>query len=65
MAGNRKHDVALIRTLSTYTPRIVIVLTKVDLVSETERQEVIEFVGGELRGPTSYRAGRRTPEGQS
>lgn len=44
-----KQDVGLIRTLSTYTPRIVILLTKVDLVSEAERREVVEFVGQELR----------------
>lgn len=44
-----RQDVALIRTLSTYTPRIVILLTKVDLLSQAEREEVIEFVGEELK----------------
>jgi GTP-binding protein EngB required for normal cell division len=43
-----RHDVALIRTLSTFTPRIVILLTKVDLLSQAERQEVTAFVREEL-----------------
>jgi GTP-binding protein EngB required for normal cell division len=43
-----RHDVALIRTLSTFTPRIVILLTKVDLLSQAERQEVAAFVREEL-----------------
>lgn len=43
-----KHDVALIRTLLGYTPRIVILLTKADLVTESERKEIAEFIGMEL-----------------
>jgi len=42
-------DVALIRTLRSYTPKIAIVLTKADLLSETERNEVIAFIREELR----------------
>ena len=44
-----KHDVALIRTLRGYTPKIVVLLTKIDLLSEGEKEEVIAFVRGELR----------------
>jgi GTP-binding protein EngB required for normal cell division len=43
-----KHDVALIRTLLGYTPKVVILLTKADLVTETERKEIAEFIGTEL-----------------
>jgi GTP-binding protein EngB required for normal cell division len=42
-------DVALIRTLRSYTPKIAIVLTKVDLLSETERNEVAAFIHEQLR----------------
>jgi hypothetical protein len=42
-------DVALIRTLRSYTPKIAIVLTKADLLSEAERNEVTAFIGEELR----------------
>jgi GTP-binding protein EngB required for normal cell division len=42
-------DVALIRTLRSYTPKIAIVLTKVDLLSETERNEVATFIYEQLR----------------
>ncbi len=44
-----KHDVALIRTLLGYTPKVVILLTKADLVTEIERKEIAEFIGTELR----------------
>jgi len=40
-----KHDVTLIRTLLGYTPKVVILLTKADLVTETERKEIAEFIG--------------------
>ncbi len=43
-----KHDVELIRTLLGYTPKIVILLTKSDLVTESERQEITEFIRAEL-----------------
>jgi GTP-binding protein EngB required for normal cell division len=43
-----KHDVALIRTLLGYTPKVVILLTKADLVTESERKEIAEFIGMEL-----------------
>jgi GTP-binding protein EngB required for normal cell division len=43
-----KHDVALIRTLLSYTPKVVILLTKADLVAESERKEIVEFIGMEL-----------------
>jgi signal recognition particle receptor subunit beta len=44
-----RHDLELIRTLRDYTPRIAIVLTKVDLLSEEERDEVAAFVGRQLQ----------------
>jgi small GTP-binding protein len=44
-----KHDVELIRILRSYTPKIVILLTKVDLVSEPEREEIETFIQRELR----------------
>jgi GTP-binding protein EngB required for normal cell division len=44
-----KHDVALIRNLRCYTPRIVVLLTKADLVSEIEREEIAAFIREVLR----------------
>jgi small GTP-binding protein len=43
-----KQDVDLIRTLRAYTPKIVILLTKVDLISEGEREEIATFIRKEL-----------------
>jgi GTP-binding protein EngB required for normal cell division len=43
-----KHDVALIRTLRGYTPKVVILLTKADLVAESEKQEIADFIRAEL-----------------
>jgi GTP-binding protein EngB required for normal cell division len=43
-----KHDVALIRTLLGFTPKVVILLTKADLVTESERKEIAEFIRTEL-----------------
>ena len=43
-----KHDVALIRALLGYTPKVVILLTKADLVTESEGKEIAEFIGMEL-----------------
>ena len=44
-----RQDVELIRMLRGYTPKIAILLTKADLVSEAERKEVAAFIGGELK----------------
>jgi len=43
-----RHDVELIRNLRSYTPKIVILLTKSDLVSDAEREEIAAFMHGEL-----------------
>ena len=43
------HDMALIRRLRSYTPRIAIVLTKADLLSTSEITEVVSFVSDKLR----------------
>jgi GTP-binding protein EngB required for normal cell division len=43
-----KNDVELIRILRSYTPRIVILLTKADLISEVEREEIAAFIKSEL-----------------
>jgi GTP-binding protein EngB required for normal cell division len=44
-----RQDVKLIRMLRGYTPKIIVLLTKTDLVSEGERAEVAAFIGGELK----------------
>jgi len=38
-----EHDLALIRELLQHTPRIVLLLTKADLLSEEQQQEVLRF----------------------
>lgn len=43
-----QQDLELIAKLLTYTPRVAILLTKVDLLSEAEQGEVIDFVGVQL-----------------
>jgi small GTP-binding protein len=43
-----KHDITLIRILRSYTPKIIILLTKVDLVSEVEQEEIATFIRSEL-----------------
>jgi GTP-binding protein EngB required for normal cell division len=43
-----QHDIELIRNLGRYTPNISLLLTKVDLLEETERAQVREFVGRQL-----------------
>jgi GTP-binding protein EngB required for normal cell division len=43
-----QQDIALIRKLLEYTPRIAVLLTKVDVLSEPEQQEVLEFVNSQL-----------------
>jgi GTP-binding protein EngB required for normal cell division len=44
-----QHDIALLRTLYEYTPTVSILLTKVDLVSESELREVLIFLNGRLK----------------
>lgn len=44
-----RQDVELIRTLREYTPKIAVVLTKADLLSEADREEVTAFVAERLR----------------
>lgn len=39
-----QQDIELIAKLLAYTPRIAILLTKVDLLSETDQQQVLDFV---------------------
>ena len=43
-----KQDVALIRTLRSYTPKIAIVVTKADLLSDGETAEITAFIGEKL-----------------
>lgn len=43
-----RQDVALIRNLRNYTPRIAIVITKADLLAEHEIEEIVSFVGERL-----------------
>jgi GTP-binding protein EngB required for normal cell division len=43
-----QHDLELIRKLLDYTPRVAILLTKVDLLSRPEQGQVLEFVKTQL-----------------
>jgi GTP-binding protein EngB required for normal cell division len=43
-----QHDLTLIRTLLDYTPRVAILLTKFDLLSQPEQNQVLEFVKTQL-----------------
>jgi GTP-binding protein EngB required for normal cell division len=43
-----QHDIELIRNLSRYTPRIALLLTKVDALREGERAQVEDFVRAQL-----------------
>ena len=43
-----RHDIELIRTLSRFTPSISLLVTKVDVWSESELSEVREFVPQQL-----------------
>ncbi len=43
-----QQDIALVRTLLQVTPNIFVVLTKADLLNETERNEVIAFIQAQL-----------------
>lgn len=44
-----QHDIALIRSLFEYTPKVSILLTKVDLLTDVELQEVLAFVNERLK----------------
>ncbi len=44
------HDIELIEMLFRYTPRVAILLTKVDVLEEKQLEEVIDFVRGQLAG---------------
>jgi len=44
-----KQDVALIRTLRSYTPKIAVVVTKVDLLSHGETAEITAFIREKLQ----------------
>jgi len=44
-----KQDIDLIRKLSTYTAHLAVLLTKVDLLSPSEEQEVLVFVRSQLK----------------
>jgi GTP-binding protein EngB required for normal cell division len=43
-----QQDVTLIRKLLEYTPRICVLLTKADILTEQEREEVLQFVHTQL-----------------
>jgi GTP-binding protein EngB required for normal cell division len=43
-----RRDIDLLQSLYRYTPKVVVLLTKADLLSEQELAEVIEFVGVQL-----------------
>ena len=44
-----QHDIALIKSLYEYTPKVSILLTKVDLLTAAEQQEVFAFVKERLK----------------
>jgi GTP-binding protein EngB required for normal cell division len=44
-----QHDIALIKALFEYTPKVSILLTKIDLLTEVELQEVLAFVNERLK----------------
>jgi len=43
-----QRDIELLKSLYQYTPKVAVLLTKVDLVSERELEEVVEFVRVQL-----------------
>ena len=43
-----QRDIDLLKSLYQYTPKVAVLLTKVDLVSEQELEEVVEFVRVQL-----------------
>jgi GTP-binding protein EngB required for normal cell division len=44
-----QQDIALIERLRRFTPNVSVLLTKMDLFSSEEQQEILEFVNGQLR----------------
>ncbi len=44
-----ERDLALLATLRDHTPKIVLLLTKADLLTESQREEVLTFVRARLR----------------
>lgn len=44
-----EHDIALIKSLFEYTPKVSILLTKIDLLTDVELQEVLAFVNARLK----------------
>ncbi len=44
-----ENDLALIRNLSEYTPKVVLLLTKVDLLSPGQQEEVVRFFKSTLK----------------
>lgn len=44
-----ERDLALLEELRRHTPKIVLLLTKADLLTEPQRNEVIDFVRGQMR----------------
>jgi GTP-binding protein EngB required for normal cell division len=43
-----EHDIDLIRTLFRYTPRVAVLLTKVDVLDAAQLREVIDYIRGQL-----------------
>ncbi len=43
-----ERDIELLKSLYHYTPKVAVLLTKADLVSERDLAEVVEYVGAEL-----------------
>ncbi len=43
------NDLSLLRELARYTPKIILLLTKVDLLSQDQQKEVIEFLKSTLQ----------------
>jgi GTP-binding protein EngB required for normal cell division len=44
-----QHDIAVITSLYEYTPKVSLLLTKVDLLNQAEQQEVLAFVREQLK----------------
>lgn len=44
-----QHDIALITSLLEYTPKVSLLLTKMDLLNQEEQQEVLAFVNDRLK----------------
>ncbi|HTX34971.1 MAG TPA: dynamin family protein [Bryobacteraceae bacterium] len=43
-----ERDINLLKSLYQYTPKVAVLLTKADLVSEQDLAEVLEYIGGQL-----------------